>query len=65
MKYGIGDIVIVNEDVFQDRKYKDKIGIILEVDKEFQGYRIMICGVPVNKIWFHEISIRERIYKSE
>ncbi|NBW38031.1 MAG: hypothetical protein EBR30_24025 [Cytophagia bacterium] len=65
MEFSEGDVVILRNDAYQASKYRNKLGIILELDEEFDGYRILICGIPGKKIWFHSDSIQTRIYKYE
>lgn len=79
MKYNIGDVVLTISDERIPNKFRNKVGIILEVGNRFNSkfpedrytYRILLCGMKDELrygqgiTWMTECSVREVIYKSE
>jgi len=79
MKYNIGDIILTISDERIPKKFRNKVGIILETGNRLNSnnlgggytYRILLCGMKDELrygqgiTWMTECSVQEVIYKSE
>ena len=68
MKYDIGDIIRIRDRKEYPEKYRNKVGIILEIEPQLKTYKILICGdtsaMPGLGIWFIEPIIADILYKA-
>ena len=79
MKYNIGDVVLTISDERIPKKFRNKVGIILETGNRLNSnnpedrytYRILLCGMKDELrygggiTWMTECSVGEVIYKNE
>jgi hypothetical protein len=70
MKYNVGDVILTISTQGMPKKYRNKIGVIVERSDMGRGrqpaYRIMICGMDKeiynSTTWMTEDSVKEVLY---
>jgi len=63
-KYKIGDMVITGIPGEHNGEYTNRVAIIIEREHPtsragYNEYKLVVCGIPENPIWFGEPYIRK------